>query len=50
MLEYYFAGEQVLAAVLTEETLDIFPVTTVSRVSEALRLLRFQLGQSTVGS
>jgi len=50
LLEYYFAGEQVLAAVLTKETLDIFPVTTVSRVSEALRLLRFQLGRVQLGS
>jgi CHAT domain-containing protein/tetratricopeptide (TPR) repeat protein len=50
MLEYYFAGEQVLAVVLTEETLDIFPVTTVARVSEALRLLRFQLGRVQLGS
>jgi tetratricopeptide (TPR) repeat protein len=50
LLEYYFAGEQVLAAVLTEKTLDIFPVTTVSRVSEALRLLRFQLGRVQLGS
>lgn len=50
LLEYYFAGEQVLAAILTKETLDIFPVTTVSRVSEALRLLRFQLGRVQLGS
>ena len=50
MLEYYFVGEQVLALVLTEEKLDIFPVTTVARVSEALRLLRFQLGRVQLGS
>ncbi len=50
LLEYYFTGEQVLAAILTKETLDIFPVTTVSRVSEALRLLRFQLGRVQLGS
>ena len=50
LLEYYFAGEQVLAAVLTDETLDIFPVTTVSRVSESLRLLRFQFGRVQLGS
>jgi CHAT domain-containing protein len=42
-LEYYFAGDQVLAVVLTNRTLNIVPVTTVSRVSEALRLLRFQM-------
>jgi CHAT domain-containing protein/Tfp pilus assembly protein PilF len=44
-LEYYLAGERILAAVLTKRTLDIVPVTTVSRVSETLRLLRFQLGR-----
>jgi CHAT domain-containing protein/Flp pilus assembly protein TadD len=44
-LEYYFAGEQVLAVVLTNRTLNIVPVTTVSRVFEALRLLRFQMSR-----
>jgi CHAT domain-containing protein len=44
-LEYYSAGEQILAVVLTKRTLDIVPVTTISQVSEALRLLRFQLGR-----
>jgi CHAT domain-containing protein/Tfp pilus assembly protein PilF len=45
LLEYFFAGDRILAAVLTKHTLEIVPVTTVSRVSEALRLLRFQLGK-----
>jgi CHAT domain-containing protein len=44
-LEYYSAGEEILAVVLTKRTLDIVPVATVSQVSEALRLLRFQLGR-----
>jgi CHAT domain-containing protein len=44
-LEYYFAGDRILAAVLTKRTLDVVPVTTVSQVSEALRLFRFQLGR-----
>jgi CHAT domain-containing protein/Flp pilus assembly protein TadD len=44
-LEYYWVGDRILAAVLTKHTLEIVPVTTVSRVSEALRLLRFQLGR-----
>jgi CHAT domain-containing protein len=44
-LEYYCAGERILAAVVTQHTLDIVPVTTVSGVSGPLRLLRFQLGR-----
>jgi CHAT domain-containing protein len=44
-LEYYFVGERILATVLTRGTLEIVPVTTISRVSEALRLFRFQLGR-----
>jgi CHAT domain-containing protein/Flp pilus assembly protein TadD len=45
IVEYFFTGESILAAVLTKHSLDILPITTVSRVSESLRLLRFQLGK-----
>ncbi len=45
LLEYFFAGETILAAILTKDTLEIVPVSTVPRVSEALRMLRFQLGK-----
>jgi CHAT domain-containing protein len=45
LLEYFFVGERILAAVLTNKTLEIVPVTTVSRVADSLRLLRFQLGK-----
>lgn len=44
-LEYYFAGDRVLVAVVKKNALTIVPVTTVSRVAKALRLLRFQLGR-----
>jgi len=45
VVEFFFMGESILAAVLTKHSLEILPITTVSRVSEALRLLRFQLGK-----
>jgi tetratricopeptide (TPR) repeat protein len=45
IVEYFFLGESILAAVLTKHSLEILPITTVSRVSESLRLLRFQLGK-----
>jgi CHAT domain-containing protein/exonuclease VII small subunit len=45
LLEYFFAGEKIIAAVLTSKTVEITTVTTLSRVSESLRLLRFQLGK-----
>jgi hypothetical protein len=45
IVEYFFVGESILAAILTKHSLEIQPITTVSRVSESLRLLRFQLGK-----
>jgi CHAT domain-containing protein len=45
LLEYFSVGDKILAAVLTKKTLEITTVTTIPRVSESLRLLRFQLGK-----
>lgn len=45
LLEYFFVGDRILAIVVTKQSLEIFPVTTVSRVADALRFLRFQLGK-----
>ena len=45
LLEYFFVGDRVVAAVLTTQGLDIIPITTSARVLEAMRLLRFQLGR-----
>jgi CHAT domain-containing protein len=45
LLEYFSVGDKILAAVLTNKTLEVTTVTTASRVSESLRLLRFQLGK-----
>ena len=43
ILEIYFAGDRVYAAILKSESLEIVPVSTVARISETLQLLRFQL-------
>jgi CHAT domain-containing protein len=45
LLEYFFAGDTILAAVLTKDMLEIHPVSTVSKISLTIRLLRFQLGK-----
>ncbi len=45
LLEYFSVGDKILAAVVTNNDLEITTVTTVPRVSESLRLLRFQLGK-----
>lgn len=45
LVEYFFVRDNVLAAVLTKDRLEISPITTISRVSEPLRLLRFQLSK-----
>ena len=45
LLEYFSVGDKILAAVLTNKTLEVATVTTASRVTESLRLLRFQLGK-----
>jgi CHAT domain-containing protein len=45
LLEYFFTGDRILAAALTNKSLEITPVTTASRVADSLRLLRFQLGK-----
>jgi CHAT domain-containing protein/Flp pilus assembly protein TadD len=50
LVEYFFTGEQVLAMVLTGQKLEIVPVTTVSRISDPLRMFRFQLGRFQLNS
>ena len=49
LLEYFRVRDRILAAVLTRDSLDISPVTLVSRVTERLRLLRFQLSKFRLG-
>src|ERR1700754_4242212 len=45
LLEYYFAGEFIVAAVITQRPFHLLHVTTLARVSESLRFFRFQLGR-----
>ena len=45
LLEYYFAGDYIVTAVVTPNSVHIADVTTLARVSESLRFFRFQLGR-----
>ena len=50
LIEYYSAGDRLLAAVVTRESIEIEPVTVVARVNHLLQLLRFQLSKFRVGT
>jgi CHAT domain-containing protein len=49
LVEYYSAQDRLLAAVITRESANIVPVTVVSRVTNLLHLLRFQLSKFRMG-
>ena len=50
LIEYYSAGDRLVAAVVTRETVEITPVAIVSRVAHLLQLLRFQLSKFRMGT
>jgi CHAT domain-containing protein len=50
LVEYYSAGDRLVAAVVTREAIQITPVTIVSRVTHLLQLLRFQLSKVRMGT
>jgi CHAT domain-containing protein len=50
LIEYYSAGDRLVAAVVTRESIQIAPITVVSRVTHLLHLLRFQLSKFRMGS
>src|SRR6266478_5006811 len=50
LIEYYSTGDRLLAAVVTRDTIEITPVTVVSRVVHFLHLLRFQLSKFRMGA
>jgi CHAT domain-containing protein len=50
LIEYYTTGERLLAAVLTKTTIEIIPVSLVSRVLHFLHLLRFQISKFRMGA
>jgi CHAT domain-containing protein/tetratricopeptide (TPR) repeat protein len=49
LVEYFFNGDRVIAAVVTREGVEILPITLVSRVAHYLQLLRFQLSKFRMG-
>jgi CHAT domain-containing protein len=50
MVEYFSAGDRLIAAVITRKDIHILPVTLLSRVAHILQLLRFQLSKFRMGS
>ncbi len=49
LVEYYSAGDRLVAAVVTRKTIEITPLTNVSRVAHWLHLLRFQFSKFRLG-
>ena len=50
LVEYYSAGDRLLAAVVSGEGIEIVPVSVVSRVTNLLHLLRFQFAKFRMGA
>src|SRR5882724_2641107 len=50
LLEYFCAGDRLLAAVINRGDIRILPVTVLPRVTHILQLLRFQLSKFRMGS
>src|SRR5437879_2988043 len=50
LVEYFVAGDRLVAAVITREHIHIQPVTVLSRAAHFLQLLRFQLARFRMGS
>ncbi|MEO8128116.1 MAG: CHAT domain-containing tetratricopeptide repeat protein [Bryobacteraceae bacterium] len=50
LVEYYSVGDQILAAVLTNQGMEIVPLALVSKVEQTVSLLRLQLSKFRLGS
>lgn len=50
LIEYFVAGEQLVAAIISEDSARIIPVTMLSRVTHLLQLLRFQVSKFRMGN
>ncbi len=50
LVEYFSAGDRLVAAVITRKEIRIQPVTVLSRAAHFLQLLRFQLSKFRMGS
>jgi CHAT domain-containing protein len=49
LVEYFNVGERVFAVVLTADSLNFVPVTVASRLTQRLRMLRFQMSKFRLG-
>jgi CHAT domain-containing protein len=49
LIEYFVVRDQFVAAVVTESTLEIVPLTPASRVENLVRMLRFQMSKFRLG-
>ncbi|HXJ40768.1 MAG TPA: CHAT domain-containing protein, partial [Bryobacteraceae bacterium] len=50
LVEYYSAGDRLIAAVITRDSIKIAPLSVVSRVTNLLHLLRFQFAKFRMGA
>ncbi len=50
LVEYYSAGDRLIAAVASQAKMEIVPVSVISRIQNYLQLLRFQLSKFRMGS
>jgi CHAT domain-containing protein len=50
LIEYYATGDRLVAAVVTQNSIEITPITVFSRVLHFLHLLRFQLSKFRMGT
>jgi len=50
LVEYFIAGGQLIAAVISRDSARILPVTMLSRVANLLQLLRFQVSKFRMGN
>jgi len=49
LVEYFSAGDRIIAIVITRKEIKILPLTVLSRVAHFLQLLRFQLSKFRMG-
>src|SRR6266852_7013869 len=49
LIEYFSAGDRIIAVVITRKEIKILPLTVLSRVAHFLQLLRFQLSKFRMG-
>src|SRR6267154_14365 len=50
LVEYYSAGDRMVAAIISREGIEIVPVSVVSRITNLLHLLRFQFAKFRMGA